>query len=615
MPRSYANGRQPKKKKQKKLVHDETIAVPQALSEKVATTPTEDVPREQPPWPLRNKGNAGADHHDDAACDAGSEEVEWKDDDFLAFGTKPLSSNDPSNNHKSGSRRSRPVDDTAKSASAAAGGSYDSMEEADDMEESSTSSSSSEGEENATSTPPWLLLRNPHHHRHHHHNSSSQHRSGASNSFSSSSSSPLVDLHNEILQFVKLMEPFEKERVSRLAVIQELQAAVVSEFGPSAQLLVLGSQATNLFLPTSDIDLTLQYQDEDDDGNNNEQVIPQPSSYNPLYKKPIHRFSDLMASKEWKDRLSYLETIEATRVPIVKMRFAATDIAVDVSFNQANGVMAATLMTEYLKAMPPLRPMTIILKYFLAARDLNEPYSGGVGSYLLQLLIVSFLQQRERAAYHDNMNIDYNLGGLLLDFLELYGLDFNYLVTGLSVRFDGFYYRKGRAARPNCISVENPLDVAHDVGSSSYRFTMVQRSFAIAYKTLIAMITPGPKLPEASTSASILGSILPTSPYMTSRLVVKRHDMALSAPRLHNNVATAGAARGRQRPPPVPPSSMGSFGSATLPTTRNGSDGGGGAVSSSAPPTWNGTTGALSAPRFAAPRPSQDARKKRKTDY
>ena len=45
-------------------------------------------------------------------------------------------------------------------------------------------------------------------------------------------------------------------------------------------------------------------------------------------------------------------------------------------------------------AMPPLRPLVLVLKFFLAQRGLNETFTGGVGSYMLQLMVVSFLQQR-----------------------------------------------------------------------------------------------------------------------------------------------------------------------------------------------------------------------------
>jgi hypothetical protein len=39
---------------------------------------------------------------------------------------------------------------------------------------------------------------------------------------------------------------------------------------------------------------------------------------------------------------------------------------------------------------PPLPPFTFVFKYFLADCDINEPLSGGVGSFMLQLMIVIF---------------------------------------------------------------------------------------------------------------------------------------------------------------------------------------------------------------------------------
>jgi len=36
----------------------------------------------------------------------------------------------------------------------------------------------------------------------------------------------------------------------------------------------------------------------------------------------------------------------------------------------------------------------MVLKQYLACRNLNQPYHGGVGSFALQLMIVSMLQNR-----------------------------------------------------------------------------------------------------------------------------------------------------------------------------------------------------------------------------
>ena len=106
------------------------------------------------------------------------------------------------------------------------------------------------------------------------------------------------------------------------------------------------------------------------------------------------------------DELSYLEVVENTRVPhngqIHSRAHQHQRQYVNVCFNQADtGPLAVDLMKRFLDAMPPLKPLTFILKYFMAARGLNEPYSGGCGSFMLQMMIVSVLQHRERHAYND----------------------------------------------------------------------------------------------------------------------------------------------------------------------------------------------------------------------
>jgi non-canonical poly(A) RNA polymerase PAPD5/7 len=197
-------------------------------------------------------------------------------------------------------------------------------------------------------------------------------------------------------------------------------------------------------------------------------------------------------------------------------------------------------MKRYLEALPPLRPLTFVLKYFLAARELNVPYSGGVGSYMLQLMIVAFLQQRERVAKNFQHPSVYNLGSLLLEFLALYGMELNFVTTGISVRFDGFFFPKGAADRKavfcssrgyNLLAFENPLDPTQDVGQSSFRYLIVHRAFKVAYHIVLAHATATPHEHELRDAPSILAAILPPTDYMTSRLVLKRRDRPLAAPR------------------------------------------------------------------------------------
>ena len=49
---------------------------------------------------------------------------------------------------------------------------------------------------------------------------------------------------------------------------------------------------------------------------------------------------------------------------------------------------------------PALQYLVLILKQFLSQRDLNDVYTGGLGSYSLILLIVSFFQVKLQTGNH-----------------------------------------------------------------------------------------------------------------------------------------------------------------------------------------------------------------------
>lgn len=68
-------------------------------------------------------------------------------------------------------------------------------------------------------------------------------------------------------------------------------------------------------------------------------------------------------------------------------------------------------------------------------------FSGGLGSYALTSLIVSFLQLHPKIQSGE-IKQEENLGILLIEFFELYGKRFQYDTVGISVRGKGSYFRK-----------------------------------------------------------------------------------------------------------------------------------------------------------------------------
>jgi len=349
----------------------------------------------------------------------------------------------------------------------------------------------------------------------------------------------LVAFHNEIVAFCKLMEPRKEEMKKREELVVKFTVLAQSTFR-DCKVDVFGSQATGLCLPTSDIDIAIQLKEEerrlsgDDktktklkenaiDGKkvSKQQEIADMESWTEPTGSPLQLLAAALR-EHWLDDLSYLEVIENTRIPLVKFTHVPTNISIDVCFNQEKGPQAAALMHQYMEALPPLRPLTFVLKTFIASRGLNQPYTGGVGSFLLQMMILSFLQHRERDSFNNRRPSLYNLGALLVEFFEFYSTDFNYILTGISVRFDGFFFPKGAndrkknfflSQRPYSIAMENPLDPTHDVGSPSFRIDLVQRSFEVAFKVLLCHVSQ-PFVP----TPSILASILPPSEEMWKRV-------------------------------------------------------------------------------------------------
>jgi len=359
---------------------------------------------------------------------------------------------------------------------------------------------------------------------------------------------PLIRLHNEIVSFVNLMKPTKEELQIREKMVERVTVLAHKAFGgkDKCEVLPFGSQVTGLCLPGSDIDFVIRFPEKSKNDAKKKSEKTDDDEEEDFTGNPLHRFADAVRdefgirselevgefrTKEEDDseHLSYLEVIEQTRVPLVKFTVAPYNIDIDVCFQQPHGPESANLMHRFMESMPPLRPLTFVLKYFLASRDINKPFTGGIGSYLLQLMIVSYLQHRAREDRERNLGAEgkhFNLGSLLLDFFEFYGMDFNYVTTGISVRHDGFYFAKGQPDKKKVfwqpskqftLAMENPLDISANVGTGAYRMQMIHRIFSHAFKTLLAYVSE-----PLEPTDSILSTIIPPTKEMEKRAMMKK---------------------------------------------------------------------------------------------
>uniref|UniRef100_A0A182LZV8 polynucleotide adenylyltransferase n=1 Tax=Anopheles culicifacies TaxID=139723 RepID=A0A182LZV8_9DIPT len=296
----------------------------------------------------------------------------------------------------------------------------------------------------------------------------------------------IIGLHQEIEQFYAHMIATPTEHALRVKVVARIEQIVVNLW-PSARVEMFGSFRTGLYLPTSDIDLV---------------VIGQWTML-PLRTLEIELINQGIAEP------NSVRVLDKASVPIVKLTDRQTQVKVDISFNMESGVQSAKLIKSFKRDYPVLEKLVLVLKQFLLQRDLNEVFTGGISSYSLILMCISFLQQ-----HHQKPNNSSNLGVLLIEFFELYGRKFNYMKIGISVK-SGRYIPKEELQRemidghrPSLLCIEDPLTPGNDIGRSSYGALHVKQAFEYAYIVLVQAVLPLDKNLNDCNRQSILGRII-----------------------------------------------------------------------------------------------------------
>ncbi|CAH8618309.1 unnamed protein product [Heterobilharzia americana] len=289
-----------------------------------------------------------------------------------------------------------------------------------------------------------------------------------------------IGLHNEMKDFIDYISPNPEEQFVREVVVAKVKD-VVLVFGRIVKLTCLGVLKRDYtFLQVGCLALTYLEQ--------------------ALSRSGIS---------------SEIKVLDKATVPIVKMTDKETELRVDISFNMTNSVRAAELIKTFIKNYPCLPYLVFVLKQFLLQRSLNEVWTGGLSSYALILMCVSFLQQSSRPEVSID---DINIGILLVEFFELYGRHFNYLNAAIRVTNGGCYVRKEvvqqnmeRGLRPSLLCIEDPLCPGNDVGRRSYCALQVKQAFEYAYVVLSSAVLPHYHFLHCNTDVSVLGRIIRVS--------------------------------------------------------------------------------------------------------
>ncbi|XP_022667598.1 non-canonical poly(A) RNA polymerase PAPD5-like isoform X5 [Varroa destructor] len=222
---------------------------------------------------------------------------------------------------------------------------------------------------------------------------------------------------------------------------------------------------------------------------------------------------------------SSVRVLDKATVPLIKFQDALTNIKVDIAFNQVNCTDSARFVIRCCEVFPCLKKLAFVLKQFISGLCLNEVFHGGLSSYSLILMILSFLQLKtDKNAARDPR---INLGALLMNILSYYGNEFDYDNFGIRIRAGGSLVDKAelRVSMASCtattssslvgnatgmLSIEDPLTPGNDVARSSFNFNIVREKLREAFADLESIVHPVISRPfqETSPGLSILGRII-----------------------------------------------------------------------------------------------------------
>lgn len=218
----------------------------------------------------------------------------------------------------------------------------------------------------------------------------------------------MQSLHVDLLDFLDYnREQIKNNRIVIEKVVEKIRS-LVSSFFIDLEVNIFGSYSTNLCLAWSDIDLVITSVND---------TLPDITM--------LRKLCGLIQMQTWKKSCLL---IEHTSVPLIKIvaneNYLNYQVDISIQDSKHLGLKCVELVKIFLKEYEVLEPMIISLKNLLKCAGLNDPYKGGLSSYGLILLIVSFIQTQQDQGKPITKD-GYNLGRLFMEFLYYYGVHFD----------------------------------------------------------------------------------------------------------------------------------------------------------------------------------------------
>jgi len=274
--------------------------------------------------------------------------------------------------------------------------------------------------------------------------------------------SDLYEIHLSLVDLIKGLIPTETDVKIRQNIVDTTRDRIKENLRHiDSKFIVLpcGSCMNGTFLPHSDIDIA---------------VFSYPSPCNPqeIMDSLIRGLGDIVVEN------SFIPLPQAS-VPVLKFS-VRPGIPVDLSFDELHGPLSVAPTRTIFELVPEILAAQLFFKSVLRLHQLDQPYSGGISSYSLQLMLTAYVQIFGKQD---------NITEFILGFCDYFGNKFNYVLTGIDVsnhgclfsRFDEEYMTY---EPPTTLCIKDPLNPRNKLGQNSFKIPEIKYVFSDIYTSI-----------------------------------------------------------------------------------------------------------------------------------
>ena len=243
-----------------------------------------------------------------------------------------------------------------------------------------------------------------------------------------------------------------------------LQKIVKACLGKDYEARIYGSRRTGMCLPWSDIDI----------------VIVSINNINKLFEPLEMLYHNLIKNAPFIESIKFISN---TKVPIIKIKTKKeyNNLCLDISMETPShhGQQCANYIIGKSYEYQSLVIMTLALKTIFYEAKLNDPYTGGLSSYGIILLIIYFLDNEKKKGNDISFN---NVGKLFFELLLYYKETKNLnkpIVINESYMSNFFW-----SDQVNSFIIADPLNPSNNVANNVRQINKILHTFSISVKAI-----------------------------------------------------------------------------------------------------------------------------------